>query len=547
MSAVRYLVAIAMLAGLAYAGTGRDIADRHFDHGKHTSQLKAKGVAEPACAHCHPTSQDGRATLLDVDKNRDRDHKFCDGGQCHGPMDSTSCRVLLDADSVKHAALQACIVCHAAPSPCLKGTPPPTPRPAPTFGHGHHVDQASVEGACLACHDATAHGAKPIAGAKHALCGTKCHQATAATPMTACATCHADRVAAAPAKTSDPFHIEAFPHDAHMGKTPKAICTDCHGKRNSAADDASVRAMMLPVFDPKNPRATPALRGTCAGCHDGHDAGKPFSVVGTTCTKCHAPKGSALPPPRTKTDVVFSHDDHERKFGVKMADCASCHAVKTDGTIDRPGTDKDHQPCAASGCHAARDFASKGATICGVCHDAAGAWAKTASRARTPSKLEWFQNINHAAHLKNPNVQCESCHGQKLAQAAPAPHNHEDCAPCHGKGQQPPIAACAACHSKVAPTRAPASPWSVAKAFDHGKHGRDTRGSLPTCVSCHASVPTATKLADITAPRMITEGAVKGCDTCHDGKTQINGKVVFKTTGFGCAKCHGKPRVASTP
>ena len=34
-----------------------------------------------------------------------------------------------------------------------------------------------------------------------------------------------------------------------------------------------------------------------------------------------------------------------------------------------PGTKKDHQPCANSGCHQP-EFASKTTKICGVCHDA---------------------------------------------------------------------------------------------------------------------------------------------------------------------------------
>ena len=543
---VKYAVAIVLMTGLAFGRSGsvRPFADRKFDHAKHAATT-GKTIE---CAHCHPTSSDGKATLLDSEAGmrRDADHAFCQGSGCHGTFDTTSCATLTSSARAAQHQVEACNICHAvASSPCLSGTLKPTPRPAPAFGHGHHVGRGSpVEDACLACHDARAHGTAPLAKAPHALCST-CHAADKRAPMTACATCHKD-AAPAPAAphATDPFHIESFAHAAHMAKTPKALCIDCHGRRNGPADDATVRATMVPAFDPNNPRATPELRGTCAGCHDG---GRAFNVVGTTCTKCHAPSGSALPPPRTKADVVFSHDDHEHRYGVKMADCASCHAIKADGTIDRPGVDKDHQPCAASGCHAARDFSSKGATICGVCHDAAGAWAKTASRARTPSKLEWFQNINHAAHLKNPNVQCETCHGTKLNAATTAPHNHDDCAPCHGKGQQPPIAACAACHSKVAPVRATASAWSVAKAFDHGKHGRDNKAAPPTCVSCHASVPAATKLADITAPRMLTEGTVKGCDTCHDGKSRINGKVVFKTTGFACAKCHAKPQVAANP
>ena len=531
---VRYLLAIMMLCGLAFgrSATVRPLAERKFDHAKHAAKTKVE------CLHCHPTSNDGKATLLE-NMARDVDHNTCQGSGCHGTFDTTACATITSRGA-QHQQ-QACNICHfVAGSPCLSGTLPPTPRPEPAFGHGHHVGWGSpgdgrgdaaagsaaegqrglIEDACLACHDARGHGTQPIAKPKHALCAT-CHAADKRAPMTQCELCHKDAAAPAKPKLTDAFRIDAFAHATHMAKTPKALCIDCHGKRNGPADDASVRATMIADRDP---------RGTCGACHDGSRA---FNVVGTTCTKCHA----AAAPPKTRQDVPFSHADHETKFGVKMADCAACHAIKSDGTIDKPGTNKDHMPCATSGCHAQRDFASKNATICGVCHDAAGPGGHTPSRARTPTKVEWFQNINHAAHLKNPNVQCESCHGSKLAANTPKPHDHEDCAPCHGKGQQPPITACAACHSRVPANRAVVSAWSVAATFDHAKHGKDQTGKAPACVSCHASVPSAQKLADISAPAML---GPNGCDRCHDGKTQIGGKVVFKTTGFGCAKCHAK-------
>ncbi len=563
---VKYIVAIvalvAVVAGVAIAKPDDDrnwrtYEERHFDHSTHAQKLKADGVAAVECAHCHATS-DARATLLDGPGAiaKKRDHAGCEGGSCHGVMEAMECKILRSPERTKQHQLQACFVCHfSTGGGCLDGSPAPTPRPAPAFGHGHHVEnltddtaRTAAVGACLACHESR----EPRVVAKpspktHALCAA-CHvagQVASGKPMSGCETCHGAAPALATAST-DPNRIDNFAHATHMGKTPRASCIDCHGRKNGAAADSRIRAMMLPAFDWNKPRDVPAdLQGTCGKCHDGAVAsGHAFSVVGTTCTKCHAIAHGSVP--ATRTDVPFSHDTH-KGYGVDMSmtACDGCHAVKPDGALDKPGTKKDHQPCAKSGCHAARDFASKTPTICGVCHDATAAWAKATSRARTPSKVEWFQNINHAAHLKNPNVQCETCHGQKLAlMSSPKPHDHEDCAPCHGKGQQPPISSCAACHSRVTPARAPVSAWSVAAAFDHGKHGRDNRTALPACVSCHASVPAAQKLADITTPRMHTEGSVKGCDACHDGGKRSDGKVVFKTTGFLCAKCHKKAEVA---
>jgi c(7)-type cytochrome triheme protein len=70
----------------------------------------------------------------------------------------------------------------------------------------------------------------------------------------------------------------------------------------------------------------------------------------------------------------------------------------------------------------------------------------------------------------------------------------------------------------------------VRTQFKHSDHDNDPRVNKPTpCLLCHDQVVQAQTLAQIGRPRM------QQCDACHDGK------ISFKTTGFGCSRCHGTP------
>jgi c(7)-type cytochrome triheme protein len=79
-----------------------------------------------------------------------------------------------------------------------------------------------------------------------------------------------------------------------------------------------------------------------------------------------------------------------------------------------------------------------------------------------------------------------------------------------------------------------ASPWNVAATFEHAKHAIDPRSHRPTaCTACHTQIAAAKDMSSVALPRMAD------CDGCHDGK------LAFKTTGFGCVRCHGaKPPAA---
>jgi predicted CXXCH cytochrome family protein len=238
---------------------------------------------------------------------------------------------------------------------------------------------------------------------------------------------------------------------------------------------------------------------------------------------------------------VFSHSKHANRNVKIEGACAACHSVKEDGVVEAPNHGKNHQPCAAAGCHQT-EFMSKTVKICGVCHDKAAPWEKALARMHESSPArpqEFFENINHKTHLQKKgttNAACNDCHGDKLG-GGKAPKGHQACIECHGKG--PPAHAmseCGKCHQRDAVARAGTSEWSVAATFVHQRHANDSRSRKTTnCAECHAAIGASTSLANMAKPKM------EVCAGCHDGK------VSFKTTGFDCSKCHTKAKQPSTP
>jgi len=341
-----------------------------------------------------------------------------------------------------------------------------------------------------------------------------CHNANGARPaMTECATCHAagaGKPGPAVPPGGDPFRIPAFDHRAHTAasKLSAPACLSCHDK---LVDDL-----------PK-----PSMLGCQTRCHDGQKA---FSATGTHCTICHK---ATAPVPATPNAPGFSHSQHIWR-NVKIDDCSACHVLDNDGTLAAPLSRKDHLPCASAGCHQS-EYTARAPRICGVCHDAAAPWAKAAARPGKRHGVEWFEVMNHASHLApGKTATCEACHGDKRT-GAEAPRGHRACVTCHAHGQAPAMTDCKSCHARTRPSQLAASAWSVAATFEHARHAIDPRTRRATaCIECHTQVAAARDMTGVTAPRMAD------CDGCHDGKT------AFKTTGFGCARCHGAKPSAST-
>lgn len=494
------LIALLALVGVAVAAGPKVIArdTRKFDHALHAKVSAAAGKGA-GCAACHKLDANG-------EPQAGREHVRC--AQCH--TYPRACDVMKRSGPKGQARI--CGACHVpSTSRCLPADLPPQPKTdsyEARFTHGKHASLgASIDKNCAQCHTAQAAGAAPKVGAHKSCSG--CHNANGAKPvMSDCVGCHqAPRGRTAPG--ADPFRLASFDHRAHHAASKQASCLGCHDKLLGAGEGALPRPSML---------------GCQTRCHDGQKA---FSAVGTKCTSCHKGKEATVP---VRADVGFSHAAHAGR-NVQIQNCAQCHAVEADGKLTPPLAKKDHMPCAASGCHQP-EFASRTAKICGVCHDAVSASQRAVSRRREPVKAEWFERIDHAAHmakLGTGNQACASCHGDKFG-GAQRPGGHDGCAPCHGRGQAAPaMSQCAACHAQTPPAgRAGPSEWSVRATFDHKTHAADprARGAQTKCSECHPGVAKARDLASIRTPKMAD------CDGCH------NGKITFKTTGFDCARCH---------
>ncbi|MBA3394251.1 MAG: hypothetical protein H0T89_16505 [Deltaproteobacteria bacterium] len=499
---------VGVLSAVALAAPPIPVTARKFDHDRHVSAARASGK-QAACADCH--RYDASGTM-----RGGKEHERC--AACH--TYPSSCSTLKQGGPKGPA--RVCEICHVAKRrECLPTDLPPPPKTdsfMARFTHGKHLTLGqSIEKDCAHCHRAQAAGGGTADAPKvaaHKLCAG-CHNPNGAKPtMAECATCHVEPTARTSTGSTDPFRLASFDHKAHHGASRQASCLGCHDKLVGAGESALPR---------------PSMMGCQNKCHDGDKA---FSAVGTKCTQCHRGSGPAA---STRPDVTFLHEAHATR-GVKIASCGTCHTLEADGRLLSPLARKEHQPCAASGCHQS-EFASRATKICGVCHDAVAPWQKNTARSRSPESPEWFETIDHASHLAKmgtANGACTSCHGEKLV-AGPKPGGHDGCAGCHGKGTSPAMTQCAACHSSTPAARRTASPWSVAAKFSHPTHATDARTKKTTpCLDCHASVKTAKTLATIKPPTMAA------CDNaCH------NGKVAFKTTGFDCARCHAPPKVSA--
>ena len=500
---IRTIVALAVALGvLAVASVALAqrppvvaVGSRRFDHDRHAASAGAAGKPV-TCGACH-------------DDQRKAEHDRCAG--CHAFPSSCS---VMQTPGVAGPA-RVCRTCHTVTRPeCMPKDLPPLPAAssfAARFTHAKHLAIGpSIERDCGVCHRAQV--AQPSKQKAHALC-SGCHNANGARPtMTECAACHATGAAkpgpAAPgAAANDPFRIPGFDHRIHTSASKLTACLSCHDK---AVGDL-----------PK-----PSMLGCQTRCHDGQKA---FSATGTHCTLCH--KGTA-PAPAMKNELGFSHAEH-RKRNTKIDDCSACHVLDNDGTLAAPLSRKDHLPCASAGCHQ-NEYVSRAPKICGVCHDAAAPWAKAAARPGKRRGVEWFEAMNHASHLApGKAMTCESCHGNKRT-GGDAPRDHQACVTCHARGQAPVMTDCKGCHTSTGQSKMEASAWNVAAAFEHTKHATDPRTHRATaCTECHTKVAGARDMSTVTPPRMAD------CDGCHDGKT------AFKTTGFGCPRCHGpKPATA---
>ncbi len=235
-------------------------------------------------------------------------------------------------------------------------------------------------------------------------------------------------------------------------------------------------------------------------------------------------------------EIRYSHEVHTKR-GVDQGVCENCHVLDEKYTVLAPTLGKDHMPCADSECHAS-EFFSKEPMICVVCHTDARPWIKQKAELKQRRRSDFGGDLSHKTHAgarvggRGANGACKKCHGNVFG-GTPARAGHDDCAPCHEKQSAPAMGECGGCHklgARKARVKAKTSEWGVAALFAHNTHGKDptANGAETKCTTCHQTIPTANKLAEIRNPTM------RSCDACHDGEA------AFKTTGFECYRCHGE-------
>lgn len=242
-------------------------------------------------------------------------------------------------------------------------------------------------------------------------------------------------------------------------------------------------------------------------------------------------RGQAQGKPVVSDGVLrFGHQLHKEK-GVAVDSCKDCHSLEIDFSVAGVTRGRDHQPCNNSACHAS-EYSSKTPRICVVCHESSTPWIAQKARLRTLSSSEFSGDFSHAKHVGS--TPCKNCHGDVLTGQS-KPKAHPQCGSCHQGAVKPGMSDCGTCHSfgVAATQQLTDSRYTVGARFRHATHQVDPRkntGEAPGCQLCHSAVSKAETLSQLRSPTM------QSCDACHDGKT------AFKTSGFGCVKCHGNAR-----
>ncbi len=497
------LVVIAALAARGAPAAAQPRATAiGFDHIVHDGRITVLGQPSIACATCHPINRSGgligrpgHATCL---------------APCHGPAPSAGVAPVA-------AQLEVCTTCHAEAAlttrrPAVAFPPYVNDLDYPlTISHAAH---AAIGARCEGCHDpirtAPAAGRAAASPPAHGRC-SGCHDGTgAAAPMTACTNCHvaAYGANALPRLVRGPLAVgTTYSHAGHQSRTPAAsvACASCHRGIAAAA------GLELP----------PPTAASCssAGCHDGVAS----FATSERCTNCHR-AAPAAPYAVTRPTMRFSHDTHAGRLSI--ATCTACHGLDVRGQPSG-GT---HRACV--GCHAA-DFGVAVPTICGACHTSTEAWRPLIADRLPPPTSEFGAHMNHAAHAA---VACTRCHTlTTAARELRPPRGHGACTGtgCHAAtgGPAPTLDGCAACHARGLERdrtkRRQAVPWSVAARFRHQVHATHGSGAPVPCTSCHDAVTSSTDAGTIASP------SKSSCAPCHDGK------VAFKISGHGCARCHG--------
>ncbi len=403
---------------------------------------------------------------------RPRNPTFTHGGRC------ASCH----RPHTWRAQATDCRNCHNAMATSL-GLETPHGRNGCLGCHDPHGPRPNAS-ACAACHATQARSARSAPPAPHRLC-TSCHQPhdpvrpTAAT----CSHCHQamrDRMAGGPPQHQNCISCHT-PHGPPRPQTP-GVCSNCH---------STVTNWFATNAHPPQHR--------CEGCHANHDFSRP--AARTACMRCHqdlaSHRGSHM------SDCVSCHTPHAPVPARDVHNCISCHTTQV--LSGPPRMQAGHARC--QGCHQPHRPRATAATQCGNCHAAQRATASS-----------WPAGSPHAGNC----VQCHQPHrpdgafpvcGSCHAPQANTNHfgRHAACIMCHAPHRERPAGGrvgwwtrCAECHrTEAAGASAPTT--SATHRLCANCHQRPGLRA-PTCVTCHAAIP-STLLHSV--------GQHSNCITCH--------------------------------
>lgn len=237
----------------------QDMGFTHDAHSRRNMQIQN-------CAQCHTADQEGKLTPPLAGKQ----HQPCAQSSCH-------------LNEFMSRTTKICGICHEQVAPWQKtvsrSKPPLKPEWFERIDHSTHISKLGTgNAACASCHGDKLAGAPAPQG--HDACAP-CHGRGQAPAMGQCAACHAATPAARAAVS--PWSVKAtFAHKQHAldprARGAQTKCTECHKQIGQAKDLASIRA--------------PAM-ADCEGCHDGKSQ---FKTTGFECSKCHTRVTEARPP-----------------------------------------------------------------------------------------------------------------------------------------------------------------------------------------------------------------------------------------------------------
>ena len=533
---------VTLFAVLAWVATARAEVTRD----NHPKLAITGGHAKVACETCH---------------DRGTDQPPSKGSTC------ASCH-----DDVHHGEFAArdCAGCHR-----VAGFAPSTFGPAQHATTGYALEGAHAAAPCGECHP----GARPRVGwqlvAFQCLdCHDNPHGEQFAKEMTSggCAQCH----------TALSWHQLKIEHASWplTGAHARTACAACHGDRPAGAPAAAYRGIARDCEGCHDDRHAGQFRQSapdrrCASCHAteswriaafDHDKTRyPLEGVHRTmaCDRCHAPATlrDGTTAVRWRLGYFRCNDCHAdpHRGATASMDCNTCHAATSWQLAAGAGKAFDHErttfplrgahvQAACAGCHTG----GKPPQTCDACHrdphqgrmdgqcyecHTAVAWSDVAT-------LEQHRRTRMPLTGRHALIECVACHRYRQGERAYS-DTPVDCYPCHdddyhsaathpnhdgSEGGKPLSRQCGMCHGTIAWSPAVAAPGSVMPR-EQAEREHDAYFELSTgshraldCTSCHVD------------PRRAR--AVR-CDACHDD-VALRGQhpTRVSTAATGCLRCH---------